>query len=98
LLYFIVSYRMHGKGIRFLNGAISIVLVYNLVNPILDPLEFRAYQTSPFTAFSKQSDADIITPSGTHFPERMFMILRMNYCILLLMGVLFLQFQSLRGS
>lgn len=59
-VYFVVSYRVTEKWMRLVNSFVFIALAYNLFHPFLNQSEFRAYQTSPFTAFSEQKDANII--------------------------------------
>jgi hypothetical protein len=59
-VYFAVSYRVSKKWMSLVTSFVFIALAYNLFNPFLNQSEFRAYQTSPFTAFSGQPDADII--------------------------------------
>jgi hypothetical protein len=59
-VYLFSRFRTLSNAIKLVHGVVLVLLIYNVVNPILQQFEFTSYRTSPYTAFYNQPDADII--------------------------------------
>jgi hypothetical protein len=60
LTYLFINLRTLRNGQKLFNSIVAAALFFNVINPFVELLDFRAYRTSPNTTFYEQPDADIV--------------------------------------
>lgn len=60
VIFLIIHYGNMRNRERVLHGVLLIALIYNLIDPVLNHMEFKSYRTSPYTAFYQQKDSKMI--------------------------------------
>jgi hypothetical protein len=58
--YFLLSFRRIGFLQKLVNSVLLLVLVFQLFDPLMDHMEFKAYRTSPHTAFYTEPRAKMV--------------------------------------